>query len=106
MCPFASDSEVVYVTVVPPLCCPLLRLKVLLMVLPVSPEPPEPTATTVFESPSPKFQVYSCVAEKLEFAPGFVAVLLVNVTGNPDVDSSLMPLIVEEAVEYSTVCVE
>ena len=72
----------------------------------MSPELPDPTATTVFESPSPKFHVYCCVAENELFAPGFVAVSLVNVTGKPDVLSSLMPLIVEEAVEYSTVCVE
>ena len=73
---------------------------------PVSPDEPEPTATTVFESPSPKFQVYCCVAEKAEFAPGFVAVLFVNVTGNPDVDSSLIPLTTPPAAEYAAVCAE
>ena len=64
------------------------------------------TATTVAESPSPKFQVYCCVAEKAELAPGFVAVLFVNVTGNPDVPSSLTPLTIPSPAEYAAVCAE
>ena len=63
VCPFASVREVVNVLVVPPDCCPEVKLNVLEMVCPVSPGEPEPTATTVFESPSPKFHVYCCVAE-------------------------------------------
>ena len=106
VCPFASVNEVVNVLVVPPDCCPDVKLKVFAMVCPVSPEPPDPMLTTVALAPSPKSQLYVCVAEKLPFAPGLVAVLLVNVTGKPDVDSSLMPLIVESAVEYSGVCSE
>ena len=57
VCPFASVNEVVNVLVVPPDCCPDVKLKVFAIVCPVSPDPPEPMFTTVFESPSPKFQV-------------------------------------------------
>ena len=99
VCPFASVRLVVNVLVVPPLCCPEVKLNVFAIVLPVSPEPPDPMLTVVALAPSPKSQLYVCVAEKLLFAPGLVAVLLVNVTGKPDVDSSLTPLIVESAVE-------
>ena len=51
---------------------------------------------------SPKFQVYVLVVElvlNMEKAPGLVAVSLLNVTGNPELASSLMPLIVESATE-------
>ena len=104
-CPLANDNDVLYVTVVPPLCCPPLKLKVFAIVCPVSPDDPDPTATAVVD-PSSKFQVYCCVAEKAEFAPGFVAVLFVNVTGNPLVASSLIPLTTPPAAEYATVWVE
>ena len=57
----------------------------------------------MFESPSPKSQVYCCVVEKAELAPGSVAVLFVNVTGNPFVPSSLIPLTTLPAAEYATV---
>ena len=77
----------------------------LLIVLPVSPDDPDPTFTFVVE-PSSKFQVYLCVAEKLEFDPGSVAVLFVNVTGNPDVLCSLIPLTTPPAAEYAAVCAE
>jgi len=46
------------------------------------------------------------VAEKAELAPGFVAVLFVNVTGNPDVPSSLTPLTIPSPAEYAAVCAE
>lgn len=106
VCPFAKVRDVVNVLVVPPLCCPEVKLNVFAIVLPVSPEPPDPMLTTVALAPSPKSQLYVCVALKSELLPGFVAVLLVNVTGKPDVDSSLTPLIVESAVEYNGVCSE
>ena len=106
VCPFASERLVVYVTVVPADCCPALRLKVFEMVCDVSPGDPDPTLTNVAPAPSPKSHEYLCVAEKSELAPGFVAVSLVNVTGNPEVDSSFTPLIVLSATEYAAVCVE
>src|SRR5210317_1333743 len=106
VCPFASVRLVVNVLVVPPLCCPEVKLNVFAIVLLVSPEPPDPMLTTVAPAPSPKSQLYVCVALKSELLPGFVAVLLVNVTGKPEVDSSLTPLIVESAVEYKGVCSE
>ena len=90
----------------PPLCCPEVKLNVFAIFCPVSPGEPDPTATTVLESPSPKFQVYCCVAEKEELAPGLVAVLFVNVTGNPDVASSLTPRMVESVTEYNVESVE
>ena len=105
-CPVASETCVVYVTVVPELCCPLLRLNVFCMFCPVSPAPPEPTLTTVSEPPSPKSHVYVCVAEKSEFEPGNVSVPFLNVTGKPLVPSSLTPLTVESAMSIFAVCVE
>src|SRR6056300_1337628 len=99
-CPFDKLKLVVYVTVVPADCCPELKLNVFEIVCPVSPGDPEPTLTTVLPAPSPKSQVYLCVAEKSEFAPGSVAVSLVNTTGKPNVLSSLTPLIVESVTEY------
>ena len=83
-----------------------VKLKVFDMFCPVSPGDPEPTATTVLLPPSPKSQVYCCVAEKLEFAPGKVSVPFLNVTGKPDVPSSLMPRTVESAISIFGVCVE
>src|SRR6056300_877115 len=106
VCPFASVRLVVNVVVVPLFWFVELRLNVFAIVLPVSPEPPDPMLTTVAPAPSPKSQLYVCVALKSELLPGFVAVLLVNVTGKPEVDSSLMPLMVESVVEYSGVCSE
>ena len=42
----------------------------------------------------------------IDCAPGFVAVSLLNVTGKPEVASSLMPLIVEPSTDIAAVCAE
>ena len=100
-CPVAKLTVVWNVTVVPPLCCPDDRLNVFDMSTLVSPADPDPTLITWLPAPSPKFQVYVLEPELLpnmDCAPGLVAVSLLNVTGNPEVDSSLMPLI---AVSYT-----
>ena len=108
-CPVAKLTVVWNVTVVPPLCCPDDRLNVLLMSTLVSPAEPDPTLTTWLPAPSPKFQVYVLEPELLpnmDCAPGLVAVSLLNVTGNPEVASSLMPLIVEPSTDIAAVCAE
>lgn len=108
-CPFAKLIVVWNVVVVPPDCCPDDRLNVFDMSTPVSPAAPEPMLTTWLPAPSPKFQVYVLDVElvlNMEYAPGFVAVSLLNVTANPEVASSLMPLMVEPSTDMATVCGE
>ena len=108
-CPFAKLIVVWNVTVVPPLCCPDDRLNVFDMSTPVSPADPDPALITWLPAPSPKFQVYVLDPELLpnmDCAPGLVAVSLLNVTGNPELDSSLMPLIVDPSTDMATVCAE
>ena len=108
-CPLAKLIVVWYVTVVPPDCCPDDRLNVFDMSTPVSPADPEPTCTTLLPAPSPKFQVYVLDVElvlNMEYAPGLVAVSLLNVTGNPELASSLMPLIVDPSTDIIAVCGE
>ena len=89
----------------PAACCPALKLNVFAIVLPVSPDAPDPTLTFVLASPSPKFQVYMFEV-KTDCGPGLPVVLLVNVTGKPDVLSSFTPLTTPPAAEYATECVE
>ena len=108
-CPVAKLTVVWNVTVVPPLCCPDDRLNVFDMSTPVSPADPDPTLITWLPAPSPKFQVYVLEPELLpnmDCAPGLVAVSLLNVTGNPEVASSLMPLMVEPSTDIAAVCAE
>ena len=108
-CPFAKLMVVWNIVVVPPDCCPDDRLNVFDMSTPVSPADPEPALMTWLPAPSPKFQVYVLDEElvlNMEKAPGLVAVSLLNVTGNPELASSLMPLIVDPSTDIIAVCGE